>query len=278
VSERVAGWYPDPADRFPFRWWDGAAWTSYAADTAVQWDELPTEGAEPRQPGLPGLAAGVFGYVAGVALAFSIQAILAAAGDPGGKIVTLVVSELGLWSGLLGACVYVSRRRGAGSLVADFGWRWRWGDIGIGLAGSIAARVVSGLTVAPIPSPFRHVRAPDRSVLHGVAHGAGAWIALVCVVCIGAPLVEELFFRGLLQSRLVDVAGPAGGIVITSVLFGGAHLIAWQGSITFIYALAVAGGGLVLGLIRHLTNRLGPSTSAHAFFNVQAVIATALLT
>jgi membrane protease YdiL (CAAX protease family) len=230
-----------------------------------------------RAPGLRGVGVAVAGYVVGVALAFGIVAALSAADYPGGKAVTLLLSELGLWSGLVGACVFVSRRRGTGSLVRDFGWRMRRIDVGLGLAGSLAGRLVAASVVAPIPTPFRHVRAPDRSVFDKVAHGPGDWAIVVVLVCIGAPLVEELFFRGLMQARLVEVIGPVGGLVTTSLLFGAAHLTAWQGSLTFVYALAVAGGGLVLGLMRHLTGRLGPSTWAHAFFNAQAVAATALL-
>jgi len=64
---------------------------------------------------------------------------------------------------------------------------------------------------------------------------------------------------------------------VTSVLFGAAHLVAWQGSLTLVYGLAVAAGGLVLGTLRYYTRRLGTSTVAHALFNAQAVIAVALL-
>jgi len=42
--------------------------------------------------------------------------------------------------------------------------------------------------------------------------------------------------------------------------------------------LSVAGGGLVLGTLRHLSGRLGPGTVAHAFFNAEALLAVALLT
>ena len=125
--------------------------------------------------------------------------------------------------------------------------------------------------------PFRHVREPDRSLFGQVGHGAWAWATLVGVVCVGAPLVEELFFRGLVQPRLVTRLGPVMGIVAASCLFGAAHLIAWQGPITLAYALSVAGGGLVLGTIRHLSGRLGPSTVAHALFNGEALLAAALL-
>lgn len=249
----------------------------------MQWDEVPgtagtvPDNEPPPPPGLRGLGIAVGGYVIGVGLAFAIVAALSAGDYPGGKAIALLLSELGLWSGLVGACIVVSRRRGTGSLVRDFGWRMRRIDIGLGLAGSLAGRMVSGIVVSPVPAPFRHVHAPDRSVIDRVAHGPGSWAIIVIVVCVGAPLVEELFFRGLMQSRLVEVIGPVWGIVVTALLFGAAHLTAWQGSLTFVYALAIAGAGLVLGLMRHLTGRLGTSTWAHAFFNVQAVLASALL-
>jgi membrane protease YdiL (CAAX protease family) len=91
-------------------------------------------------------------------------------------------------------------------------------------------------------------------------------------------LVEELFFRGLVQTRLVERFGPFAGIAVASLLFGAAHLTAWNGWRTFVYAWAVAAGGVVLGLLRYLTGRLGPGIVAHAFFNAQAMLAVALLT
>jgi membrane protease YdiL (CAAX protease family) len=100
---------------------------------------------------------------------------------------------------------------------------------------------------------------------------------LVVVVCVGAPLVEELFFRGLLQTRLVGRYGPVIGIGITSMLFGAAHLIGWQGPITLVYALGVAGGGVALGTVRLITGRLGTSILTHCFFNAQALLAIAFV-
>jgi membrane protease YdiL (CAAX protease family) len=262
----------------PYRWWDGSHWTSYAADTEVQWDEVVETNDEPRPPGPRSLGIALIGYVGGVGLAFVIAAALRAADRPGGRVVELCASQAGLWSGLIGACLYVSKRRGTGSLSRDFGWHMERIDVGLGFAGSFVGRVIAAILISPIASSFRHVRAPDRTVFEKVANDAVGWTVLVLIVCIGAPLVEELFFRGLLQTRLVEVAGTTGGIVITAVLFGAAHLIAWQGTITLLYGLGIAGAGLVLGLMRHISGRLGPSTWAHAFFNIQAVLAVAFLT
>ena len=128
----------------------------------------------------------------------------------------------------------------------------------------------------PIAVFFQQSNAPDRSVFDRVSEGPADWIALVAIVCIGAPLIEELFFRGLMQPRIVERVGAARGIPITALLFGAAHMVAWQGSITIVLALSIAGAGLVLGLIRHQTGRLGTATWAHTFFNVQAVLLGAL--
>ena len=270
------GWYADPFERFRFRWWDGEQWTAYAANSAtVEWDEAPgmepPTTADPQPPVLAGMRVAIAGYVIGVALGFAIDLAMSAAHHPGGKTVTLIASQLGLWTGLVGACVVVSRRRGTGSLREDFNWRFRKTDVGLGLAGAFAARILSIIVAIPIPTPFRHPHTPDKSVFDRVAHGPFDWIVLVVIVCVGAPIIEELFFRGLMQPRLVEMLGPTRGIPLTAALFGAAHMINWQGWITVVLAVSIAGGGLVLGLIRHLTGRLGPSTWAHAFFNAQAV-------
>jgi uncharacterized protein len=278
---REAGWYDDPCGRLTHRWWDGQAWTGYASDGTVRWDDVPEEDdGEPQPEAVRGLGIAVAGAIGGIALSFVIVLILRAADRPGGRTLELVLSQLGLWTGLVGACVYASRRHGTGSLVNDFGWRFRRIDIGLGLAGSIAGRIASTTIVvpfAPFIQSYRHVRAPDRTVFDKVASGAGGWTVLILIVCVGAPLIEELFFRGLLQSRLVEVLGPTRGISIAALVFGAAHVIAWDGPVTLLYGLAIAGAGLVLGLIRHMTSRLGTSTSAHAWFNVQAMVAIALL-
>ena len=278
MSDRpAAGWYPDPSGRQKYRWWDGARWTAYAGDDDVRWDEAPVEPEREAETGMPGLGAAAVGFVAGGVLGLVIALALRAADYPLGRAFALATSELGLWSGLIGACIYVSRRKGTGSLARDFHWSFRWSDVGVGFAGSIAGRVASAAVIAPIPMPFPHVQDPDRSLFGRVTSGPWSWVVVVAIVCVGAPLVEELFFRGLVQPRLVTLLGPVRGIVLASCLFGAAHLTAWQGPITLAYALAVAGAGLVLGTLRHLSGRLGPGTAAHAFFNAEALLAVALL-
>ena len=71
--------------------------------------------------------------------------------------------------------------------------------------------------------------------------------------------------------------GIGWGIGVTSILFGAAHLTGWQGTITLVYVWSIIGVGVVLGILRHYTDRLGPSIVAHALLNAQALIVLALL-
>ena len=281
AASAVRGWYDDPFGKHRYRFWDGERWTGYAADNEVVWDDVEPSNAsvaEKETPtALPGFMIAIAGYFIGIALAFAIETALKAADEPGGRIVTVIGSQLGLWTGLVGACLLVSKRRGTGSFVRDFGWRFRKVDVGFGLAGAFAGRIVSALVAIPIPTPFRHPTAPERGVFDRVTHRPIDWVVLVIIVCIGAPVIEELFFRGLMQPRLVQRLGTGGGVVVTALLFGAAHLTNWQGAATFAYVAAIAGGGLVLCMLRQVTGRLGTSTWAHFFFNAQAVALVALL-
>jgi membrane protease YdiL (CAAX protease family) len=51
---------------------------------------------------------------------------------------------------------------------------------------------------------------------------------------------EELFWRGLVQHRLMKIFGKPAGLVLGTAAYGGAHLV--TGNITLIGAATVAGG------------------------------------
>jgi len=271
------GWYEDPFGRLPLRWWDGAAWSPYARGTDVVWDPLPITPVTASRAGIPAMGVALTGFALGVALSFGVIIALRAAGTPGGVVAELVLGEIALWLPLLGACGYVSSRRGTGSWRIDFDLRWRPMDIGLGLAGSVAARSSASLALLPIVVFQFQFRLPDVSAAQSLTHSAAAWAAVILVMCVGAPFVEELFFRGLIQTRLAGRYGPVIGIGVTSIMFGSAHLIGWAGPISLLNALAITGAGVSLGLIRQLSNRLGTSMMAHSFFNAQALIIVALL-
>lgn len=272
----TTGWHPDPFGRHPFRWWDGQAWTAYTGDgTAVQWDPTPIEEVEEREPGLPGIVLAFLAFAVGVGLGVLLGVVVESSErERAGEI---VLASLALWTPLVAALVFISRRRGTGSFTRDYAVSVRWSDIGFGVAGWIAGRLVSASFVAPIPFPSGSLDEIDEARFGDAIQGGWTWAALIFVTVVAAPLIEELFFRGLVQTRLVGRFGPVVGISVASLLFGAAHLIAWQGMWTFAYAWAITGAGLVLGTIFHLTKRLGTPILAHAFFNGQAMIVLAWL-
>jgi membrane protease YdiL (CAAX protease family) len=279
AEERAAGWYPDPFGRLRFRWWDGEKWSAYAGSSSsdVQWDPDPVESVEPLPPGLPALGTAIAGYAIGLGLSFVLQLVHWAVGEPGGEPSGLIFGQSGLWAGLIGACVVVSRRRGTRSLIRDFAFRFRPIDLAFGLVGLVAGRIAAAIAISPIIFLLDEIEQPESGVFDNVTGAPGGWLVIVGIVAIGAPLVEELFFRGLLQPRLVGRWGLGWGIAVTSVLFGAAHLTGWQGPITLVYALSIVGVGAVFGMLRHYTDRLGPSIVAHAMLNAQALILLALL-
>jgi membrane protease YdiL (CAAX protease family) len=104
------------------------------------------------------------------------------------------------------------------------------------------------------------------------AFGPGL-VVLAVLVCVGSPVVEELFFRGLLlralAGRLKDLGprlGPATSIVVTALVFALVHFEALQ-------FLGLAGFGVVLGYLAWRTGRLGPSIVAHMAFNTVTIVA-----
>ncbi len=177
---------------------------------------------------------------------------------------------LGLWVGLLGAVVVAARRSGTPSVVSFVGLRVAgvWDLIG-GAAVGLASQYLL------IPLLYLPVEQLDHSIAHqlsrpaqqdtGAAHGLPAATVLLLILAVGAPLVEEMFFRGLVLRSLSARFRPVVAVVVTALLFALAHFEALQFA-----GLAVF--GVVLALLARRTGRLGPSIAAHAAFNAAAVI------
>ncbi len=281
-SDRVPGWYPDPFGRKPYRFWDGEIWTehvfsgTYSRDV-VAVDNLaadrPPEGAWRASPGSLTLSLVGLGVAFGLSFLFILPFLLA--GHPGGTLVGLVLSEAGLWTGLFGTCVVTSRRYGTGKVHADFRLRFRWLDLGIGLGAALVARCCAAIVLVPFIHVLRSVGNPDKSLYNITNVGALGWTTLVLITCLGAPLFEELFFRGLLQGQLVERFGVGAGVVATAVVFGAVHIANDPGVAGLLLALSVGACGIVLGAVRHLTGRLGSSMATHSLFNALAVVVLA---
>jgi membrane protease YdiL (CAAX protease family) len=234
-------------------------------------------------PGLRAVRFALVGFVVGYFLSVIAVAVVSPLvgyhGRPGEAIPlsVLAASVIGLWSGLVLAAVKVSRDLGSGNVVRDFGWRvGAWWDLPVGAAIGLACQY--GL-VRLVYLPFetfdhtlaRRISQPAQHETSGV-HTVPQLAVALLLLAVGAPLVEELFFRGLLFRSLrctfsqgrPRLAVPLA-VVISSLLFSLAHFEAVQ-------FLGLACVGAVFAVMAWRWDRLGPSVAAHAAFNLSAVL------
>ncbi len=218
------------------------------------------------------LAGITLGEVVGSALAVVVVALTGARLTSAGPE---LVGELGLWSGMLAAVVLVSRRYGSGSLHQDFGLAFRRVDVAYGEADAAA-----GLAVAQaVGMVFAGSRlaGTNTQILSGQRGDLAGAVAVSLIAVVGAPVFEELFFRGLIRTALAARLGRHGAVWGQAVLFGLAHAGEANGLGNVSVVLALVLLGAVLGYTALLTRRLGAGVVAHSLFNLVAVAAIFLV-
>lgn len=89
-----------------------------------------------------------------------------------------------------------------------------------------------------------------------LANNIYEFIILSLFIGIGAGVLEEVLFRGIIQNSFLQRISPMFAILLTSVLFGVMHLNFIQGITAFIL-------GLYLGIIAYKTKSLFPVMLAH---------------
>src|SRR5207253_665575 len=136
----------------------------------------------------------------------------------------LVPAQLALWTGLVTPCVLVSRRFGSGHIRDDLGVRSRGFDPLIGFGLSWAGRLAAALLIVPLVLTSRRFSGGNDRVLRVVRGHPGDFALVAVIAVIGAPIVEELFFRGLLL-RILESAWPApAAVVAQAAIFGLCHI------------------------------------------------------
>ncbi len=87
--------------------------------------------------------------------------------------------------------------------------------------------------------------------------------ALLAAAVIGAPLAEELMFRGYLQSSLERTwMGFWGAAILLSLVWGLYHPYAWP------QQLLIFGNGLLLSMLRRKTGSIVPGMIVHGMINL----------
>ena len=223
-------------------------------------DDRPPARPQPRW----GLGEAVAGYLVAFTLGNLVAGIWYEVGGEKETLVSVATTLVASWVGLAGAAVLASRLKGTGSLREDFGLRVHRRDVLPGLAFGVASHVL----VLMLYLPFRLLN-PDLDLSEEARRvtdlGRGPGLVLLAVVLVvGAPVVEELFFRGLLQRSLERRFGPGWAVAGSALAFGVTHYQPLQ-------LLGLVAFGVVLGVLTWRSGRLGPAVVAHATFNAATV-------
>jgi len=96
-------------------------------------------------------------------------------------------------------------------------------------------------------------------------HTAGEFLLVILIIAVVPALVEEFFFRGLIQRSFELQIGPVYAIILGGIIFAGFHLNPFE----FI-PLAVL--GVYLGFLRTYGRSLWISVAAHFYNNLYACI------
>jgi membrane protease YdiL (CAAX protease family) len=276
IPQAPADWYPDPGPdaKGRLRYWDGEHWTD-ATSVDGHLDQVPLDpsGIDAAWQDLEDPRAAWPPWVAGAAVALAVLATIASSGSVwitravgGGPFASLLVGGSTLYGLLVIGCVVADRRLGS-SFRDDFGFRFKRSDIGMGFVLSLLARLASVIAAVPFVLWLHHVSSNTQS-LRVYRHDPAVLIALVVMVLVVAPVIEELFFRGLLQRSLEGTFGPWVAVPVASLLFGLAHMGVSPGVQLLPLVAATAGAGVVLGTSFRLSRRLGRSIAVHAWFNL----------
>jgi uncharacterized protein len=147
-------------------------------------------------------------------------------------------------------------------------WNWPqagWRMFGLGVFLLLSINVIAHFLPMPKSTPFDQFFARPRD----------AYVMSVFAVTLG-PLMEELFFRGLLYPVLERRLGMGWGIILTALPFGLMHMFqygyAW-GVVLLIFLMGVA-----CTVVRAVTGSVASSFLVHVGYNATEMFLLVLAT
>jgi len=144
--------------------------------------------------------------------------------------------------------------------------RPRLRDLGLGVAVGASGWLVVTLLLLLATLVVGEFEPPDQVLLERSTEGGIVTYLALAVAVLGAPVVEEVVFRGMLFQSLRYRIGLFPAMGISSIVWGLVHLL------QPIYVVALALFGVWLAATFHRTGRLTVVVVAHATFNVIALL------
>ena len=132
------------------------------------------------------------------------------------------------------------------------------------LALGVGMFALSALLMSVLP---RHETDMDKFLKFGTV----VRVVLALVATIGAPIQEEIVYRGVLYTALEKSIGMRGSVMLVSLLFWGVHVMQyWQSIATLVAVLLLS---FVLTGLRAWSGKLLPCVATHLFFNgIQGIL------
>lgn len=184
--------------------------------------------------------------------------------------VALLAAAVLPWLALGGWPWLATARRGNGPVI-DLGLRMSWGDVGRGALGGMVAWVLLAL-IATVTMALTGDFTSAAGEAAGQMSADGNQLSVVAfaiAIALGAPLVEEVAFRGLMFDALRKRGvNEAWTIVVTAAVFACFHFEPVR--LPLLMAM-----GLVLGFLRSRTRALGAPMVAHLLVNAPGAILVA---
>lgn len=248
-----------------------------------------SSGADPERIGDPVTnppAGTVFAVAAGslvlAVFGSAVTTLIAIAAFEGGdakrassSVTVLLFGQVGLWGGLIAGSMAMAKANGT-PLRSFVGLRMRPFDVGWALLGPVLQFVISWL-YAPFVSAEK-VSEAARDLADRASGQQIPFLLLAIATCVGAPIVEEMFFRGFLyrmmagdESRSLTARRTLIAISVTALVFGAFHFQP-------LLFPALTGFGVVCGVLRAKFGRLGPSIWLHVGFNTFTMVRLAVET
>ena len=189
------------------------------------------------------------------------------------QLLVLLVAQDGA---MIAWLVYVARRKGLGSLGADFGFTlvprqgspWSgipWFFLGVGI--QVVALVPVQLLVEI------HGEAAKQDVVRVADTSSGIEVPLVILaVAALAPIAEELLFRGALLRALMRKTTPGWAVFVAAAVFGLVHVIGDPSIGSLIALPVIVLLGLVCGYQAVITGDLCRPIMLHMGFNTLSAV------
>ena len=216
----------------------------------------------------PAVSGWLTAWLIGQIVSTLIIAVFAATLDEP-PIPVIAAGSAATWAAYLIVMVRASHRHGTAQFSVDYGFRFRPLDV-VGIPiGVLTQLVVVPLIYVPLtalwPGTFNDQRLSETAGDLAERAGGAAVVLLVAVIVVGAPLVEELVYRGLLQRSLAGRFSAVASWLVVAALFTIVHFrpIEYPG---------LAGFALIVGATAALTGRLGLPIVVHAAFNATGLL------